>query len=274
MNSTGPRAKVDQRTVDRADFSAHTTLRRQFHDLARRSGGAARGSQVSRRAMRAALGIAPSILSADFTQLREEIRDVEADAEVIHVDVMDGHFVPNITFGAPVVAALRKVTSVPLDCHLMVEEPDRYLEAFASAGADMITVHAEATHHLQRSLAHIRKLGKRAGVALCPHTPENVLRYILADLDLVLVMCVNPGFASQSFLPSMLEKIARVRELIDQSNLSIRLEVDGGISEETAESVTRAGADLLVSGAAVFGTSQRRESIAAIRSAGERGILR
>lgn len=221
--------------------------------------------------MRAAPGVAPSILSADFSRLKDEIRDVEAAAEVIHVDVMDGHFVPNITIGPPVVASLRRVTTAPLDCHLMVSDPDAYLEAFANAGADIITVHAEAARHLQRSLARIRDLGKRAGVALCPHTPEDVLRYILRDLDLVLVMCVNPGFGGQAFLPAMLSKIARVRRLIDESGFSIRLEVDGGISQENAEEVSRAGADLFVAGAAVYGATARSERIEAIREAALRG---
>ncbi len=221
--------------------------------------------------MRSAPGIAPSILSADFSRLKEEIGEVETDAEVLHIDVMDGHFVPNITIGPPVIAALRKVTSIPLDCHLMISEPDRYLDTFANAGADIVTVHAEATHHLQRTLAQIRNLGKRAGVALCPHTSEDVLRYVLRDLDLVLIMCVNPGFSGQAFLPAMLEKIARVRRLIDESGFAIRLEVDGGITLETAEAVSRAGADLFVSGAAVYGSADRRAQITAIHAAALRG---
>jgi ribulose-phosphate 3-epimerase len=222
--------------------------------------------------MRSAPGIAPSILAADFARLADEVRDVEADAEVVHVDIMDGHFVPNITVGPPVVAALRKVTKVPLDCHLMISEPDRYVEAFSNAGADIITVHAEATHHLQRVLARIRGFGKLAGVALCPQTPEEALRYVLGDLDLVLVMCVNPGFGGQTFLPAMLEKISRIRRIIDDSGSSIRLEVDGGISHETAETVSRAGADLFVAGVAVFEAADRRARMAAIREAALRGV--
>lgn len=221
--------------------------------------------------MRVAPGIAPSILAADFSRLKEEIHEVQADAEVIHVDIMDGHFVPNITVGPPVVASLRKVTTKPLDCHLMVSDPDRFLEAFATAGADIITVQAEATDHLQRTLARIRELGKRAGVALCPHTPEEVLRYVLGDLDLVLVMTVNPGFGGQVFLPAMIEKIARVRRLIDERSASIRLEVDGGIGVDTAEAVSRAGADLFVAGVAIFGAPDRRAQLARIRAAALRG---
>jgi ribulose-phosphate 3-epimerase len=221
--------------------------------------------------MRSAPGIAPSILAADFSRLRDEVRDVERDAEVIHVDVMDGHFVPIISIGPPVVAALRNSTSLPLDCHLMLSEPERHIEAFAAAGADIITVHAETTNHLQRLLATIRELGKRAGVALCPHTPEEVLRYVIRDLDLVLVMCVNPGRNGQAFLPAILEKIRRVRDLIDESGLPIRLEVDGGINPDTAKAAARAGADLFVAGAAVYGCADRRVQINAIREAALRG---
>jgi ribulose-phosphate 3-epimerase len=222
--------------------------------------------------MRSAPGVAPSILAADFSRLRDEIREVEQDAEVIHVDVMDGHFVPIISIGPPVVAALRNVTAKPLDCHLMISEPDRHIETFAAAGADIITVHAETTNHLQRMLATIRDLGKRAGVALCPHTPEEVLRYVIRDLDLVLVMCVNPGRNGQAFLPAILEKISRVRGLIDDSGLPIRLEVDGGINPETAAAASRAGADLFVAGAAVYGCTDRSSQIAAIREAALRGV--
>jgi ribulose-phosphate 3-epimerase len=221
--------------------------------------------------MRSAPGIAPSILAADFSRLRDEVREVERDAEVIHVDVMDGHFVPIVSIGSPVVAALRRATSLPLDCHLMISDPDRHIEAFAAAGADIITVHAETTHHLQRILATIRDLGKRAGLALCPHTPEDVLRYVIGDLDLILVMCVNPGRNGQAFLPAILEKIRRVRNLIDETNLPIRLEVDGGINPETAEVASRAGADLFVAGAAVYGCADRHAQIKAIREAALRG---
>jgi ribulose-phosphate 3-epimerase len=223
--------------------------------------------------MRCALGVAPSILSADFSCLRDEVHEVESQSEMVHVDVMDGHFVPNITIGPPVVAALRKVTSIPLDCHLMVSEPGSYVDAFAAAGADIITVHAEAARHLQGILARIHRLGKRAGVALCPHTSVEVLRYVLADLDLVLVMCVNPGFGAQTFLPAMLQKIADVRLAIDGCGRPIRLEVDGGINQKNAGSVVRAGADLLVAGSAIYGSPDRRGAIAEIRDAAMRGSL-
>ncbi|HEY5962061.1 MAG TPA: ribulose-phosphate 3-epimerase [Polyangiaceae bacterium] len=222
--------------------------------------------------MRSAPGIAPSLLAADFSKLAEEIREVEAYSEAIHVDVMDGQFVPNIAMGPSVVSSIRSRTSAVLDCHLMVNDPDRYVEDFVAAGADWITIHVEAGVHLQRTLAHIRQLGKRAGVALCPHTPEEVLRYLMNDIDLVLVMCVNPGFSGQTFLTTMLNKMSRVRDLIDASSRSIRLEVDGGINEETAEAASRAGADLFVAGAAVFGSSERGERITAIRDAARRGV--
>jgi ribulose-phosphate 3-epimerase len=224
--------------------------------------------------MRAAPGIAPSLLAADFSKLAEEIREVEAYSEVIHVDVMDGRFVPNISMGPSVVASIRRVTSAKLDCHLMVSDPDRYLDDFVAAGADWITVHAEAGVHLQRTLARIRTLGKRAGVALCPHTSEQVLRYILDDIDLVLVMCVNPGFSGQTFLAPMLDKMSRVRDLIDASGHAIRLEVDGGINEQTAELASRAGADLFVAGAAVFGSANRSGNIGAVLAGARRGVTR
>lgn len=218
--------------------------------------------------------IAPSILSADFCRLKEEIEVIEGcGAEFLHVDVMDGHFVPNVTLGPPVVASIRKATKLPLDCHLMMTRPDDFLEAFASAGADIITVHAEACNHLQRTLSRIRALGKRAGVALNPHTPEDVLRYVLADLDLVLVMTVNPGFGGQAFIPACQEKIANVRRLIDSANRAILLEVDGGITAANAEAVVRAGADVLVAGAALFGQSDRPAAMLELRNAAARGLV-
>jgi ribulose-phosphate 3-epimerase len=197
--------------------------------------------------------IAPSILSADFGRLADEVRAVEAaGADWIHVDVMDGRFVPNITIGPLVVAALRRVTRLPLDCHLMIVEPERYVEAFAEAGADGITVHAEACTHLHRVVQQIRGLGKRAGVSLNPHTPEESLRYVLPSLDLVLVMSVNPGFGGQDFLPEVLPKIASLRAQIDALGLATDLQVDGGIKPGTAARVCEAGADSLVAGNAVF----------------------
>jgi ribulose-phosphate 3-epimerase len=214
--------------------------------------------------------IAPSILSADLGKLAEEIRDVErAGADWIHVDVMDGRFVPNITLGPVVAKAARKATRLPLDVHLMIVEPERYVEAFADAGADVISVHVEACTHLQRTLAQIRGLGKKAGVVLNPHTPEDALRYVLDDVDLILVMSVNPGFGGQKFIPASLPKLRALRAMIDASGRPVDLEVDGGVSAETARAVVDAGADVLVAGSAVFGRDDRREAIAAIRSAAE-----
>jgi ribulose-phosphate 3-epimerase len=216
------------------------------------------------------VSIAPSILSADLGKLADEIRDVEhGGADRIHVDVMDGRFVPNITLGPIVVAAARKATRLPLDVHLMIVEPERYLEAFAAAGADVISVHVEASTHLQRTLAEIRRLGKRAGVVLNPHTSESALQYVLEDCDLVLVMSVNPGFGGQAFLPAVLPKIERIRALIDRAGLTIDLEVDGGVAPETARRVVEAGARVLVAGSAVFGERDRKAAISAIRRAAE-----
>ncbi len=209
--------------------------------------------------------IAPSILSADFARLGEEVRALEsAGADWIHVDVMDGHFVPNITIGAPVVAALRPVTKLPLDVHLMIAPADPYIAAFAEAGADIITVHAEADPHLHRTLGLIRQLGKKAGVALNPATPPGAIAHVLDQLDLVLVMTVNPGFGGQSFIEPMLDKIASVRAMIAGRN--IRLEVDGGVTPATAGLCAPAGADVLVAGSAVFAGGAVAENIAAIRA--------
>jgi ribulose-phosphate 3-epimerase len=211
--------------------------------------------------------LAPSILAADLGRLAEEVREVESlGAEYIHVDVMDGRFVPNLTLGPPVVRAVRAATKAVVDCHLMMVEPERYISDFASAGADIMSVHVETSPHLQRTLAAIRALGKRAGVVLNPHTPEEAVRYVLGDVDLILVMSVNPGFGGQSFLPLVLPKLRALRQMIDRSGRAIELEIDGGIGPDTAREVVAAGANVLVAGSAIFGQRDRGAAMREIRA--------
>lgn len=218
--------------------------------------------------------LAPSILSADFARLGDEIREVEqAGADWIHVDVMDGHFVPNLTLGPLVVEAIRPHTHLPLDVHLMINEPDRYIEAFVKSGADWVSVHQEACPHLHRTIYHIKEQGAKAGVVINPATPVSAIEPILPDVDLVLLMTVNPGFGGQSFIASVLDKVRQVRQMLADRGLShIEVEVDGGINERTAPQVVEAGANVLVAGSAVFGQADRKEALVGIRHAAERGF--
>ncbi|MEF7561860.1 ribulose-phosphate 3-epimerase [Bacillus infantis] len=210
--------------------------------------------------------IAPSILSADFSRLGEEIKDVErGGADYIHVDVMDGHFVPNITIGPLIVEAVRPITKLPLDVHLMIENPDQYIEAFAKAGADYITVHAEASRHLHRTIHLIKSYGVKAGVVLNPATPAEALKHIIQDIDMVLLMTVNPGFGGQKFISSVLPKIRQVKEMAAEQGLDLEIEVDGGVNEETAKFCIEAGANVLVAGSAVYNQKDRAKAIAALR---------
>ena len=210
--------------------------------------------------------IAPSILSADFSKLGEEIKDVEkGGADYIHVDVMDGHFVPNITIGPLIVEAIRPITSLPLDVHLMIENPDNYIPTFAKAGADIITVHVEACPHLHRTIQLIKSHGIKAGVVLNPHTPVSVIEHLLEDIDMVLLMTVNPGFGGQKFINSVLPKIKQVADMVKERNLEVEIEVDGGVNAETARLCVEAGANVLVAVSAVYNQKDRGEAIRVIR---------
>jgi ribulose-phosphate 3-epimerase len=218
--------------------------------------------------------IAPSILAADFSALGEEIATAErGGADLIHVDVMDGHFVPNITIGPPVVRAIKRVTSLPLDVHLMIADPARYLTTFADAGADFLSVHVEATPHLHKTLTEIKKLGVQAGVALNPSTPESVLNEIATEVDFILVMSVNPGFGGQKFIPRTLTKIVAIQEILEKAKNEAPIEVDGGISQSNAGDVVAAGADMLVAGSAIFGSPDPSQAIEILRMAGSAGLL-
>jgi ribulose-phosphate 3-epimerase len=210
--------------------------------------------------------IAPSILSADFSRLADEVRAVEkAGADVIHVDVMDGHFVPNITIGPLVVQGLKKLTSLPLDVHLMIENPERYVEVFAQAGSDWITIHAEVCPNLKRMIRKVREFKARPGIVLKPATPLKTLFPVLDEIDLVLIMSVNPGFGGQSFIPAALKKTERLRKIVDQNGYSIEIEVDGGVKIENIREISKAGADIFVVGTGIFKTENYEETIRKLR---------
>jgi ribulose-phosphate 3-epimerase len=212
--------------------------------------------------------IAPSILSADFGRLAEEIAAI-GTADYVHVDVMDGHFVPNLTIGPVVIEAVRRATTLPLDVHLMIEDAERWVGAYAKAGADLIGVHAEAAPHLHRTIGQIRDLGKQACVVLNPHTPLESIEWVLRDIQMVLVMSVNPGFGGQAFIPSALEKITRLRRMIDERGYHVEIEVDGGVKVDNIDLVVKAGANVVVSGSGVFGTKDYAATIAEMRKRAE-----
>jgi len=206
--------------------------------------------------------LAPSILSADFTRLGDEIKAVEeAGADYIHIDVMDGHFVPNITIGPLVVEAIKSVTNLPLDVHLMISNPDKYIKDFIQAGSNLLSVHAETCPHLQRTINHIREMGVKPAAVLNPSTSLSTLEYILEEVDMVLLMTVNPGFGGQKFIPSMITKIKKLRKLIDEQHLSVELEIDGGINLDNISKVAQAGADVIVAGSAVFKSADCKETV-------------
>ncbi|MGB5947243.1 ribulose-phosphate 3-epimerase [Paenisporosarcina sp.] len=217
--------------------------------------------------------IAPSILAANFSKLAEEVNEVEqAGAKLIHIDVMDGHFVPNITMGPIVVEALRPVTKLPLDVHLMIENPDNYIESFAKAGADYITVHVEACPHLHRTIQLIRSFGVKPGVVLNPHTPIETIQHVLEDIDMVLFMTVNPGFGGQKFIHSVIPKIKKLSDIIKEKDLAIEIEIDGGITAETIVPCAEAGATIFVAGSAIYNQQDRTKALQDIQQAGERAI--
>ncbi|MEK3887020.1 ribulose-phosphate 3-epimerase [Bacillus sp. FSL K6-3431] len=211
--------------------------------------------------------IAPSILAADFSRLADEVKEVEAaGADIIHIDVMDGHFVPNISMGPLVVEAVRKVTNLPLDVHLMIENPDRYLDQFISAGADYVTIHVEASPHIHRTVQEIRRLGAKPGVVLNPGTPASSISSILEYVDMVLLMTVNPGFGGQTFIQGVLPKIREIKQMVTRLGLNIDIEVDGGINGETAKLCSDAGANIFVAGSAIFSHTDRKQAINELRS--------
>ena len=217
--------------------------------------------------------IAPSILAADFAKLGQEVKEVEAaGAELIHIDVMDGHFVPNISFGAIALEAIRPLSTLPMDVHLMIENPDQYIEQFAKAGADYITVHVEACRHLHRTIQLIRSYGVKPGVVLNPHTPIESIQHILEDVDMVLFMTVNPGFGGQKFIESVVPKVATLAEMIKERGLSIEIEIDGGINAETIVPCAKAGATIFVAGSAIYNKEDRAAALQAIQAAGEAAI--
>jgi ribulose-phosphate 3-epimerase len=223
---------------------------------------------MSAPAASAPIQIAPSILSADFAALGREIAAAErGGADIIHLDVMDGHFVPNITIGPPVVRSIKRIATRPLDVHLMIEAPDRYVEEFVTAGASMLSVHVEAARHLQRTLSHIRQLGARAGVVLNPSTPAHAIEDVCADLDYVLVMSVNPGFGGQTFIPHTYEKLRRVREVLTRNGSSAPIEIDGGVDARNVAQVVAAGASIIVAGYAIFGSSDPERATRELRAA-------
>ncbi len=214
--------------------------------------------------------LAPSILSADFSQLAESVKAVEnAGCEYLHIDVMDGHFVPNITFGAVVFEKLRKKSNMTFDCHLMIEQPDLYLEDFVTAGADIITVHQEACVHLNRTIHHIKELGCKAGVAINPATSPQALEYVLQDVDMVLIMSVNPGFGGQKFIPQSLDKIKKLKQMIDAKNYNVDIQVDGGVSVDNIHDIVTAGANIVVAGSAIFGKDNIQKAVSDLRDLAE-----